>query len=164
MPIKQIRVERFSIVSAKPFDDILETIHAAIGHPDLAQMQHEVALATTYSEMESIIDKAVGPTGLMQFMHLDMGMYLSKGRPGATPRSIRMLVGNPLIMRRMAEHVPDTASYAPVTILIDERPDGVHLSYDRMASFLAPYGSDAASAVAADLDRKVEALLSAAAL
>ena len=34
----------------------------------------------------------------------------------------------------------------PVTILIDERPDGVHLSYDRMASFLKPYGTYSALA------------------
>jgi hypothetical protein len=63
----------------------------------------------------------------------------------------------------MAEHVPDAGSYAPVTILIDERKDGIHLSYDLMASFLAPYGNLAASQVARDLDSKVEALLTAAA-
>jgi hypothetical protein len=66
-------------------------------------------------------------------------------------------------MRQMVKHVPDAGSYAPVTILIDERPDGVHLSYDRMASFLAPYRSPEALKVAQDLDAKVEALLTAAA-
>jgi hypothetical protein len=64
----------------------------------------------------------------------------------------------------MAVHVPDAASYAPVTILIDERPDGVHLSYDRMASYLASYGSAEALKVARDLDSKIEALLTAAAI
>jgi hypothetical protein len=63
----------------------------------------------------------------------------------------------------MAEHVPDAGSYAPVTILIDERPDGVHLSYDLMASFLASYGNLAALEVARGLDEKVAALLQAAA-
>jgi hypothetical protein len=63
----------------------------------------------------------------------------------------------------MVEHVPDAGSYAPVTILIDERADGVHLSYDRMASFLATYGSPEALKIAQDLDSKVEALLAAAA-
>ena len=63
----------------------------------------------------------------------------------------------------MVNVVPDAGSYAPVTILIDERPDGVHLSYDRMASFLAPYGSPEALAVARDLDAKVESLLATAA-
>jgi hypothetical protein len=62
-------------------------------------------------------------------------------------------------MKEMAKHVPDAGSYAPVTILVDERPDGVHLTYDRMASLLAPYGSADALAVARDLDSKIENLL-----
>ena len=62
-------------------------------------------------------------------------------------------------MQEMAKRVPDAGSYAPVTVLIDERPDGVHISYDRMASLLAPYRNSEALAVARDLDEKVEALL-----
>ena len=62
-------------------------------------------------------------------------------------------------MREMVRTVPDAASYAPVTILLDERADGVHLSYDSMAGLIAPYGSQAALAVAKDLDAKIERLL-----
>jgi hypothetical protein len=80
-----------------------------------------------------------------------------------TPRMVRLVIGNPLIMKEMAKHVPDAGSYAPVTVLVDERPDGVHLSYDRMASFLAPYGNSDALAVAQSLDKKVEDLLRQAA-
>jgi len=69
------------------------------------------------------------------------------------------MIGNPLIMKEMAKHVPDAGSYAPVTILVDERPDGVHLSYDKMASLLAPYGNPKALAVTRDLDSKIESLL-----
>jgi hypothetical protein len=39
----------------------------------------------------------------------------------------------------------------------------VHLSYDRMASLLAPYGSALALEVARGLDEKIEHLLTAAA-
>ncbi len=69
--------------------------------------------------------------------------------------------------RQIAEAFPwDSApgAYAPVTVLVDERPDGVHLSYDRMASFLAPYGNHDALRVAEDLDKKVETLLRSAAV
>jgi hypothetical protein len=59
----------------------------------------------------------------------------------------------------MAKHVPDAASYAPITLLVDERANGVHLGYDRMASFLAPYGNAAALAVARDLDSKIERMM-----
>ena len=46
-----------------------------------------------------------------------------------------------------------------MTILVDERPDGVHLSYDSMASLLAPYRHSHALAVARDVDSKIEDLL-----
>jgi hypothetical protein len=66
-------------------------------------------------------------------------------------------------MKQVVKHSPDAGSYAPATILVDERPDGVRISYDRMASYLASYGSPEALKVAQDLDSKVEALLTAAA-
>ena len=46
---------------------------------------------------------------------------------------------------------------------MDERAEGVYLSYDRMTSFLAPYENAEALKVARDLDAKVEALLASAA-
>jgi hypothetical protein len=94
---------------------------------------------------------------------MDLGGVLRKRIGTEAWRSLRLVVGNPIIMSSMVEHVPDAGSYAPVTILIDERADGVHLSYDRMASFLAPYGNPIALKIAQDLDSKVEALLTAAA-
>ena len=99
----------------------------------------------------------------MLFMRLDHGAVLRKETGRDTPRIIRFVIGNPLIMMEMAKHVPDAGSYAPVTVLVDERPDGVHLSYDRMASFLAAYGNRDALRVAEDLDNKVETLLREAA-
>src|SRR5947208_3243326 len=45
--------------------------------------------------------------------------------------AIKSAVGHP---EMMAKHVPDAGSYAPITILVDERKDGVHLSYDRKGS------------------------------
>ena len=58
--------------------------------------------------------------------------------------------------------MPDAGSYAPVTILVYEREDGVHVSYDTMASYLADYGNDTAPQVARDLDVKVVRLLTEA--
>src|SRR5258705_1490824 len=95
----------------------------------------------------------------MMFMELDRGAILSKETGLDTPRIVRLLIGNPLIMKEMAKHVSEAGSYAPVTILLDERPDGVHLSYDKMSSLLAPYGNAEALAVARDLDAKIERLL-----
>jgi hypothetical protein len=62
-------------------------------------------------------------------------------------------------MKEMAKHVPDAGSYAPVTLLVDERDDGVHLSYDRITSFLAPYHNAAASGIACAGANLVSAIL-----
>jgi len=98
----------------------------------------------------------------MSFVQFDHGAIIRKDTGRDSPRMVRVVMGNPLIMQEMAKHVPDAGSYAPVTVLIDERSDGVHLSYDRMASLLAQYGNSDALAVALNLDKKVEALLSEA--
>jgi uncharacterized protein (DUF302 family) len=99
----------------------------------------------------------------MSFVQFDHGAVVRKETGSDRPRMVRLVIGNPLIMKEMAKHVPDAGSYAPVTVLVDERPDGVHLSYDRMASFLAPYGNPDVLAVAQSLDKKVEDLLRQAA-
>jgi len=99
----------------------------------------------------------------MQFVEFDHGMIVRKGTEHHTSRIIRLVIGNPLIMKEMAKHVPDAGSYAPLTVLVDERADGVHISYDRMASLLAPYGNRDALPVARDLDAKVKELLRQAA-
>ncbi len=54
-------------------------------------------------------------------------------------------------------------SYAPVTILVYEGSDGVHLCYDTMASLLSSYESAEAIEVARSLDAKVIKLLNEAA-
>ena len=99
----------------------------------------------------------------MLFMELDHGAILRKESGKDVPKIVRFIVGNPLIMKEMAKHTHDAGAYAPVTILVDERADGVHLSYDRMESLLAPYGNLDALDVARNLDKKIEDLLREAA-
>jgi hypothetical protein len=155
----QVAVERFAITSSKGFHEIVKALEAAVGRPDLGQFMQQIAVAQTEAEMEAIVRKATGPADLMLFTRFNMGIVLRKEPDSEPHESVRLLIGNPLTMKRMAKHVPDAASYAPVTVLVDERPDGVHLSYDRMASLLAHYENPAALEVARELDSRVEALL-----
>jgi hypothetical protein len=158
-----VAVRRISVVSQRPFEEVVRRLAATIGHPDMNAFHNAVAAATTVAELEAVVHGAIGTSELMEFMRFDSGDVLRKEQGGLGPKMLRLVVGNPLIMKEMAKAVPDAASYAPVTILIDERADGVHLSYDSMASLLAPYGSEAALVVARDLDAKVESLLETAA-
>ena len=161
--IKKIEIERFSLTCSKPFNQVVATLDAAIGHPDMAEFVRSTHEARSFAELKGAVERGLGKTGLMSFMQLDHGAVLRKETGRDAPRIIRFVIGNPLIMKEMARHVPDAGSYAPVTVLVDERQDGVHLSYDRMFSLLAPYGNADALQVAQDLDKKVEDLLKQAA-
>jgi uncharacterized protein (DUF302 family) len=163
MPTNQVVVERFSVTSSKSFADVMSAIDAQVGHPDIRKFLSSIHTAKDDREVQRIVKDAVGPTGLLEFIRFNQGEALQQELGPDAPNVMRLLIGNPLTMRQMAKHVPDAGSYAPVTVLVDERKDGVHISYDRIASLLAPYKNDEALAVARALDTKVENLITAAA-
>ena len=142
MPTIEVSVRRVSVVSSRPFDEVVQRLTATIGHPDMSAFHNALAAATTAAELEDVVHRATGSSNLMEFVRFDAGDVLRKACGGHGPQILRLVVGNPLIMKEMAKTVPDAAAYAPITILVDERADGVHLSYDSMASLIAPYGSE----------------------
>jgi uncharacterized protein (DUF302 family) len=163
MTARNIDVQRWSVVSSRPFQSVVAAIDAAVGHPNMREFSTEIAAAKTAGDLETVVQRALGKSGFMEFARFDLGAVLKKESNGQAPNSLRLVIGNPLIMKEMVKRVPDAGSYAPVTLLIDERPDGVHLSYDSMASLLAPYANADALKVAQDLDSKVKRLLAEAA-
>lgn len=163
MSIRRFEVERISVTSSRPFEAVVAALKAAVGRMDVADVMNASKTASTFAAVAKVISRDLGNTGLMLFMELDHGALLRKETGRDKPKVVRLVIGNPLIMIQMVRHVPDAGSYAPVTILVDERPDGVHLSYDTVASHLSHYGNAEALKVACDLDAKVEALLVSAA-
>jgi uncharacterized protein (DUF302 family) len=159
MTIQKVEVERFSLTSSKPFDAVVAALKSAVGQPDMVEFFRTTRAAKSFSDVERIVQSGVGRTDLMLFAEFDLGDILRREAGSKTPKIIRLVIGNPLIMKEMVRRVPDAGSYAPVTILVDERPDGVHVSYDKMESYLLHYGSSEALAVARTLDAKITTLL-----
>jgi uncharacterized protein (DUF302 family) len=159
MAIAKVEVERFSLTCSKPFDAVVAALKSAVGQPDMVEFFKATRAANSLPDLEHVVQSGLGPTGLMLFAEFDLGDILRRETGPDTPKSMRLLVGTPLIMKEMVKHIPDAGSYAPVTILLDERPDGVHVSYDKMESYLLPYGSLDALVVARNLDAKITALL-----
>jgi uncharacterized protein (DUF302 family) len=164
MTTKSVEMERLSVVSSKPFQEILASLKSAVGHPDMAEFGTATKNARTFAELEDVVRHGLGKTQLMMFMELDLGEIVRKETGLGRPKIVRLVIGNPLIMKEMAKRVPDAGSYAPVTIPVDERRDSVHLSYHRIASLLAPYRNAEVLAVARDLDAKSECLIRQSAL
>jgi uncharacterized protein (DUF302 family) len=161
--VQEVKVQRVSIVTSASFDIVVARIDAAIGHPDMIAFRKNLSSAQNQEEMAKVVNAVTQPNGLMEFTRFDLGEVLRKDNGGKGPRILRIVAGNPLIMKEMVKHVVDAGSYAPVTILIEEGTDGVRISYDRMASYLASYGSSDALKVARGLDTKVEEILTEAA-
>jgi uncharacterized protein (DUF302 family) len=163
MGCQKIEVERVTITSTRSFEAVVEAIEQAIGRPDMRDFIEASHNAATFAEFDSIVQRSVSEIGLMLFMKLDAGAVLRKENRSVSPKIVRLIIGNPLIMKDMAKHVFDAASYAPITVLVAEGFDGVNVSYDRVAGVLAPYGNAEANAVARELDEKVEGLMRRAA-
>ena len=159
MTVAKLEVERFSLTCSTPFDVVVASVKSSVGQPDMVEFFKATTAAVSFAELERIVESSIGQTGLMLFAEYDLGGVLRRETGLETPKSVRLLMGNPLIMKEMVKHVPDAGSYAPVTVLVDERPDGVRASYDKMESFLRPYGSSDALAVARELDAKIINLL-----
>jgi uncharacterized protein (DUF302 family) len=163
MSIQEVHVQRVNIVTTEPFDTVVARIDAQIGHPQMAAFRKSLSAAQNEAEVEKVVNAVTQPNGLMEFTRFDHGKVLQKENGTAKPRILRIVAGNPLTMKEMVKHVVDAGSYAPVTILIEERPDSLRISYDKMASYLAPYGNSDALKIARELDAKVERILTAAA-
>jgi uncharacterized protein (DUF302 family) len=163
MSIRKFEIDRFSVTSSRPFEAVVAALKAGVGRLDLVEFAKASHSAGSFAELEEVIDRDIGRTGLMLFLEFDHGAVLRKETGHDKPKIVRLVIGNPLVMKEMAKHVPDAGSYAPVTVLVDERVDGVHLTYDRMVSLLALYGNSDALKVAQDLDLKVEKLMNEAA-
>jgi uncharacterized protein (DUF302 family) len=159
MTIAKVEVERFSLTSSKPFDAVVAALKSAVGQPNIVEFFQQTRATKSFPDLERVVRGGLGRTDLMLFAEFDLGDVLRRETGSKTPKIMRFVIGNPLIMKEMVKHVPDAGSYAPVALLIDERPDGVHVSYDKMESYLLPYGSSEALAVARNLDAKITTLL-----
>jgi len=161
--VLDVVVHRHVLTSSRPFSSVLDGIFGGISQPDIGQLFGELAASASYEEFTSLVQQAQGSAGLMRFLQLDLDSAFAHD-PQATGQAgrhlVRLIAGNPVTMGQMTRHVPDAGSYAPVTILIQETPDGgTRVAYDSVASAISRYGDAAASEVAERLDDEVLGLL-----
>jgi len=161
--VLQVQVSRHVFDTERPFSSVLDGIFGGISQPDIGLLFSKLAASTSYEQFSSLVRQAQGSAGLMRFLQLDLDAALTldpQARHQAGRRLVRLIAGNPVTMGQMTRHVPDAGSYAPVTILIQQMPDGgTRVAYDTVTSAIAPYRDAAASDVAQRLDTEVLDLL-----
>ena len=106
MSVREVQVQRVTLVSSEPFDTVVARIDAQIGHPDMAAFREKFSAAQNEAEMKSVIDPVTKPNGIMEFTRFDLGEVLRKESGADTPRILRIVAGNPLIMKELARTRP----------------------------------------------------------
>ena len=155
-----VPIQRVTVRSDRPFDDVVAAVYAGLGRvEDFGALDRRSKKSRDRTEFDAVIEPVAGSSGLIEFLSLDLGGVLAIRDPARSRRMLRIIAGNPVTMSKMTATVPDAGSYAPVTILVVERDESVTLSYDRVASAIAPYAGQEASAVATSLDDAVLTLL-----
>jgi len=160
-PFQGIRTE---VTTSVGFDEVLARLRAQMGS---AKVQEVVALAKTpMTEAEyvrEVEERFVGESGFMLFAEIDHGGWLPKF--GINRRSVRWILGNPLIAITMIRHDITAGLFAPVELLVTEAKDGhgATLTYVRPSTLMVidenPPLLDAAKA----LDEKYDRLVASAA-
>jgi len=102
-----------------------------------------------------------GEQGLMIFQILDYGAVLNI--VGARKKAKQYLIGNPLVAIEMSRHDLRAALYAPLRVLVYERAEEqTVVEFDQPSTLIGQFGNAEATAVALDLDRKLERVIARA--
>ena len=88
MTTRQISVQRFSVTSSKPFEKVVAAIDAKIGHPDMKKFGKDMVESRTEAEFEKVVQGAVGPSDLMEFIRFDIGGVLRKELKDRAPNQV----------------------------------------------------------------------------
>lgn len=145
------------------FDEVLTRLRARMGR---ASVQDIVALARTPIAKDDFVHEVerrfVGESGFMLFAELDHGAWLSKF--AIHQRTVRWILGNPLIAVTMIRHDITAGLFAPVELLVTEEEDGqgTTLTYVRPSSLMVTADNPPLLAAATALDEKYDRLVAMA--
>ncbi|MCS5719380.1 DUF302 domain-containing protein [Herbiconiux sp. CPCC 205763] len=158
-----VDVTRSEWITSRSFDEVLERLHAGLGRPDFTEFVTRINTIQGWDAYRRELMPEAGSSGLIQFLELDLGAVVPRDPDAGPYRSVRIIAGNPAAMESLTRTSPAVGAFAPITILLFEAADGVHIRYDTVASEAGAELSDAAMSAAARLDHAVVTLIVTAA-
>jgi len=156
----RILVDHVRQTSDKPFEDVTTTFERQLGRFD-PDVYKALAAGGDAEGAKAKIEAIAGPSGFMLFATHNHGALLRLA--SQRRKAIQYVVGNPLFALQMTQHDIRASLYAPLRVLIYENEDGkTCVEYDKPSSLFGQFGDERISPTAAMLDRKLEALVTAA--
>jgi uncharacterized protein (DUF302 family) len=154
---------RIVVTTSVGFDEVLARLHAQMGRTSVQEVVALARMPMTRAEyVRELEERFVGDSGFMLFAEIDHGGWLPKF--GINRRSVRWMLGNPLIAITMIRHDITAGLFAPVELLVTEAEDGqgATVTYVRPSTLMVigknPPLLDAAKA----LDEKYDAFVARA--
>lgn len=157
IPFKGVRLTASTPMA---FDDVLGRLRTLLGKAsfgELITLAHEPISEAEF--VDEVQRRFVGESGFMLFVELDHGGWLS--RFDLERRTVRWILGNPLIAITMMRHDITAGLFAPVEILITENVDrdGATLTYVRPSSLIVVDDNPSLEEAARNLDAKLDLLI-----
>jgi uncharacterized protein (DUF302 family) len=142
------------------FDDVLQRLRVQMGRvnvSDVVGLARNVATEADY--VREVTKRYVGESGFMLFAEIDHGGWLPIF--GIRRRTVRWILGNPLIAVTMIRHDITAGLFAPVELLISEHQDGegTNIVYLRPSSVMVTERNEPLRVAAEALDVKLDALV-----
>ncbi|MGF6903559.1 DUF302 domain-containing protein [Paraburkholderia sp. GAS348] len=151
---------RVEVRTPSAFDDVVNRLTRLCGRssiPELVELASEdISEAAYVSEVER---RFVGESGFMLFSEIDHGGWITKF--GINRRTVRWILGNPLIAITMLRHDLTAGLFAPVEVLVTESAsgEGTVVTYVRPSSLIVIGDNPQLKAAALALDQKFELLI-----
>jgi hypothetical protein len=69
---RRFEIERVITKSSRRFKAVVGSLEAAIGHPDMTEFTKATENAPSFAEIERVVHRNVGRSGLMPFIWISM--------------------------------------------------------------------------------------------
>jgi hypothetical protein len=73
MPMIDVQLRRFSVVSVRPFEEVVARLTSTIGRPDMNTFHSAIGAARTPADLEAVVEAVIGSSDLMEFGRFDAG-------------------------------------------------------------------------------------------
>jgi uncharacterized protein (DUF302 family) len=159
-PFNGVRIE---VTTTTGFDDVLTRLRSLMGRASTSEIVTLAQTDITEADfVRTVQERFEGESGFMLFAEIDHGGWLSKFQ--IHRRTVRWILGNPLIAFTMIRHDITAGLFAPVEILITEAEDGqgTMVTYVRPSSLMVIEENPPLLAMATLLDAKFDALIASA--
>ena len=141
-----------------PYDAFISRFESQLGRHDTSAYWSSVADPGRAKDVEAILQGQEGSSGFMMFTTYDHGEFLNI--KGAPRKARQYVVGNPLYASRMTQHDIRAGLYAPLRVFIYvDMAGSTCVEYDLPSSLFGQFKNEKVDEVAAELDRKLAALV-----